>query len=781
MSDASLLWGAYRSSLYFGVRPRIPRSLLSGLMWYNADSVNGIQKIRHVYEQGDNMKKANWIYYDPRFGGRQVIDDSDLHVKIIIDFVKSDDGKSWAVKVRSKPHKGHSRQNITFLWYSGLEGETSPSFFNEGERSNLIKLDNQKDATGYDGDVRFMGISEELGAFQLVVTKGPDTNKHPTVEELVHPEVDPRRTHHVSLSVPDDNVWRAGDIFGTLLQESVQDLIKSRKDAPRFPPNQLLTLRDMHQYEGNLHFVQKTFTGPAEFHILFNNAETPVSEKFSPQHLDARIKETKSRFDAKFARHFPITAASETEKQFGMEVLSGLLGGLSYFYGDHLVDRNTVLNEETFEKLKLEGSPEGPHELFTLVPSRPFFPRGFLWDEGFHLLPLLKYDSDLCLEVIQSWFSLIDEDGWIAREQILGPEARSKVPAEFQVQSPEIVNPPTLMLVLSQLLQSVSNRSESEVPVQLDDASLIVNQSELGLLILGNSDLLIDYAKKIYPKLKTHYQWFRRTQQGLVEEFERGDNSELYRWRGRTISHSLASGIDDYPRALPVDVAELNVDLLSWIGVMTRSMKLIAEIVHEPQDLAEYTAIEANIVENLDRVHWSLKHNTFCDVSVDDNDENIHVCHKGYISLFPFLTKLIPNTDEAKIVAMVDLIANPAHLRSKYGIRLLSKQDMNYRKGENYWRSPIWININYLVLESLQHYHEHAQLLTANRHKLASVYEKLRKDLIANIFDQWKSTGYLWEQYDDQTGAGKGAKNFLGWTSLVLLMMNMPESLEKSV
>ena len=83
------------------------------------------------------------------------------------------------------------------------------------------------------------------------------------------------------------------------------------------------------------------------------------------------------------------------------------------------------------------------------------FPRGFLWDEGFHLLPLLNYDSDLVLEITKSWFNLIDEDGWIAREQILGKELRSRVPAEFVVQSPQIVNPPTLTLVLTYLLDSV--------------------------------------------------------------------------------------------------------------------------------------------------------------------------------------------------------------------------------------------------------------------------------------------------------------------------------------
>jgi mannosyl-oligosaccharide glucosidase len=33
----------------------------------------------------------------------------------------------------------------------------------------------------------------------------------------------------------------------------------------------------------------------------------------------------------------------------------------------------------------------------------------------------------LSLEILKNWIDLIDEDGWVAREQILGEEARSKV------------------------------------------------------------------------------------------------------------------------------------------------------------------------------------------------------------------------------------------------------------------------------------------------------------------------------------------------------------------
>lgn len=44
-------------------------------------------------------------------------------------------------------------------------------------------------------------------------------------------------------------------------------------------------------------------------------------------------------------------------------------------------------------------------------------------------LSLLQHSIDNVnsLEILKDWIGLIDEDGWVAREQILGDEARSKV------------------------------------------------------------------------------------------------------------------------------------------------------------------------------------------------------------------------------------------------------------------------------------------------------------------------------------------------------------------
>ena len=48
--DQSLLWGTYRPNLYFGLRPRLPQSLMSGLMWWGTqDYASFGSQCDHVY------------------------------------------------------------------------------------------------------------------------------------------------------------------------------------------------------------------------------------------------------------------------------------------------------------------------------------------------------------------------------------------------------------------------------------------------------------------------------------------------------------------------------------------------------------------------------------------------------------------------------------------------------------------------------------------------------------------------------------------------------------
>ena len=43
LSNDSLLWGPYRPNLYFGVRPRIPKSFSGNLLWSHVGDFQAVQ------------------------------------------------------------------------------------------------------------------------------------------------------------------------------------------------------------------------------------------------------------------------------------------------------------------------------------------------------------------------------------------------------------------------------------------------------------------------------------------------------------------------------------------------------------------------------------------------------------------------------------------------------------------------------------------------------------------------------------------------------------------
>lgn len=381
----------------------------------------------------------------------------------------------------------------------------------------------------------------------------------------------------------------------------------------------------------------------------------------------------------------------------------------------------------------------------------------------------------------------MDEDGWIAREQILGLEARSKVPAEFQVQYPHYANPPTLFLILETFMDKL--KSKESIPrgeLERDDPVAGLRSAHL-----ENPELGYAYLRSIYPLLKRQYFWFRKTQWGDIKSYDREafSSKEAYRWRGRSVQHILTSGLDDYPRPQPPHPGELHVDLISWMGLMTRSLRRIAEALDEKEDVEELEVYETAITQNIDDLHWDKKAQTFCDATIDDYEESVHVCHKGYISIFPFLTGMI-GPDSPRLKPILDLISDPEELWSPYGIRSLSKRDEFYGTAENYWRGPIWMNINYLVLKNLYvsricfpssyavanlSFQDIATAPGPHQEQARQMYSDLRKNLVENVFREWKKTGFAWEQYNPETGQGQRTQHFTGWTSLVVNMMAMPD------
>ncbi|KAK2594886.1 Processing alpha glucosidase I [Conoideocrella luteorostrata] len=770
-NNQSLLWGPYKPNLYFGVRPRLPQSLWTGLMWGRMEGYNDVKDgLRYTCEQGEDIHGYGWDEYDARTGGVQTIHDEGNKIDITTSFVKFPGGAhggSWAARIKGQPHENAPKNSKTAVYY-----------YLAHEGSGLLEPNGEGTELGFKGDIFFTGQSESLGEYKLVFAEGK--GNYPSSQH----EISSKRPGDVTLvssgNFTDDVIWQAKPLLFQQMQAAA--VVVQDEYGLENPPPAWQVYRMPHQPgKGNSQIIQRTYEGPFEFDVIFSSGS--AGKELTTKDVTKAIETTASSFSERFANIFDLKAPFTADKyqQFGKSMFSNLLGGVGYFHGRQLIDRSyaseydeeseSFWQEAAAARERKQQQLEGPYELFTSVPSRPFFPRGFLWDEGFHLAPIADWDIDLTLDIIKSWYNTMDDDGWIPREQILGPEARTKVPEEFQVQYPHYANPPTLFLVMEDFMERLrkTNGTQPSGKESLSQG----HRSPLHTAHLDNYELGRDYLRKMYPLLRRQYDWFRKTQRGDIKGYDREaySSKEGYRWRGRTETHILTSGLDDYPRPQPPHPGELHVDLMSWVGLMTKSLKNIADALGLEEDVAELGKSLDAIEHNLNDLHWSEKDGCYCDATIDAFEEHQLVCHKGYVSLFPFMVGLLKPNDP-KVGKTLDLIADEEQLWSPHGIRSLSKQDEHYGTGENYWRSPVWMPMNYMVVKQLQTLGKQEG---PYRNKARDVYTKLRTNLVETVYTSWKETGFAWEQYNPETGAGQRTQHFTGWTSLVVKIMAMED------
>ncbi len=259
------------------------------------------------------------------------------------------------------------------------------------------------------------------------------------------------------------------------------------------------------------------------------HTESPTSTAGSS--LSSLIAQREAAFDEKFDALFPIhpllTADDEqpTEgpgkkatRAATQAAFSNLIGSMGYFHGSSLVGlpsghryrlpdgsvTTTGIQGVTVDK-SVVVLPYWPAPLYTCTPSRSFFPRGFLWDEGFHQLLLQRWDAQLSRDAMAHWLDLLNSQGWIPREQILGAEAQARVPAEFIIQYPTHANPPSLFLPLLSMVRRLAKaEAEAEGAAGAEAAATRA------------------WLERAWPRLEAWYMWFNHTQAGPV--------AGSYRW-----------------------------------------------------------------------------------------------------------------------------------------------------------------------------------------------------------------------------------------------------------
>ncbi|CAM6098441.1 unnamed protein product [Calypogeia fissa] len=747
-----LFWGTYRPFCYYGIRSRAPQSLIAGLAWSSVQ--DGKPALRHYCDINDDMTKYSWVRHDGSSYGRQVLVDNGLVVTT--HFLKSAEhgsgyGGDWVARIKVEA------ENET-LPVTETQRKTQSIFFYVAEESGTeVKVWPKDHITsscqeGEDGGALpfASGSSDMIGDWQLHADyKGEGVTMNYA------------GLQHYSMAT-----------LSHVFQETLDAQGNSR-------------LPDTSAKNSNIGVIQLTGSLPFEADLVFvsgvRNESAEVQsrvENLTGAALDKRIALKELAFEERFHNTFELHEKVEGEKELetARVALSNMLGGMGYFYGQSRVAIPTAFRDDT---TKVSDHWEyWPSSLYTAVPSRSVFPRGFLWDEGFHQLLVSRWDRDMSMEILANWLDLVNVEGWIPRELILGEEALSKVPALYINQYTDNANPPALMLVLKFLAEKYESEKKKGLATKAD----------------------AEFFKAVFPRLDVWFNWFLTSQIGK--------EPDTYYWHGRDADTDvelnpkcLTSGLDDYPRASHPTDDERHVDLRCWIAFAANCMSLFARLSGAPTEKYDKMFTELSNLNRLNELHYDTETGRYVDYGF--HSENIELRWKnienpvtglpervlrrevleppklgwipqfGLNSLFPFLMRLIPN-DSSILGDHLKMLESPDLLWTDYGLRSLATSSSIYMKYNSefeapYWRGPVWININYLVLSALYRYSEDTGPYS---NQAADLYQKFRYNLIRNIVQRFHETGYIWENYDNAAqGKGQGAHPFTGWSALIVLIM----------
>jgi glycogen debranching enzyme len=244
----------------------------------------------------------------------------------------------------------------------------------------------------------------------------------------------------------------------------------------------------------------------------------------------------------------------------------------------------------------------------------------------------------------------------------------------------------------------------------------------------------------------------------VAEVFPRLEQLFTYRTKAIQVRQQQLSaggfmGMDNIPRGAE---GSPQADASAWMAWFARDMaELAAEL--GKADRAEYYRAQVNAIAQAinDRL-WDPDTKFYYDCADKDCTSLLKV--KSLTGLIPLIAGVVP-PDRLEEV-MVHL-TNEKEFWSHSGVRSLSADESIYEPGysqsgfkNSNWRGPIWIPINYLLVQTLNGIDP-------------KVSDQLRANLIKTVEDQWRADGRFHEYYDAETGAGLGADHQTGWTALI--------------
>ncbi len=767
------IWSTYRPGPYFGLRSAQPDSPLFGLMWYYEEKMDSVKSMRHFVEISDNLTKYEWIAHNGCDYGSLEIEDPAMHVNFKVKFFneKTESGNHWVVKISGLNKKdGGENKGIVFMWY--ISNPNSKAIIHK-ENEFGLSYDNEKSIVS--GSYINNGTSTDfyLKSFQSV------NNTHPVYEGIKY----------------DSEFYLVLDISEDKLYDPNEYIIGELKDVVGNTPNHLIDSADSYRSagvkKGNLFLQQIFLINEFRFDIHFFD-KAYDKEKELEEEVDKMIELKADEFNRKFSYIFDDknfnnktnkTNNIQAEKQKAEEKVNlADLNNLkdkflnkdsfrSKFFSSSInhyqkynkkafnprltavsalstLFSNLIYMSGQLQILNLNSSSviiSNKTELLTIGPDKTSHSRGFMWDEGFQQRILSLWNLESSLIILSNWFSNVDpKTGWLPREQSLDAESRARAPPSSWASIPGLSNPPSLFFFVKHLLERPNLSNEKD------------------------NYLIKRFLQKSLNNIEKNANWYLSTQKSKESLIN------VFAWKGKTDDFCLPSGLDDYPRCRlnGKDFAEGHIDLQSWMISLAKTMVKVYKFLDEEDVFAlqikKWQKINEDLFAALIKNFWDESRMQFDDFYLDENNNKVFCGHTGYLQLFPLILDNFENEDfdgkKIFIEAILNLIVDESHgLKTPYGVRSLSYKDNYYRKGQNYWTSPIWININYLILKKLNEMKNQE-----NFDYLKKEYEIIRNAVVNNMVNNFEENGYIWEVYNDVNGNGMYNHPFTGWSALIV-------------
>jgi glycogen debranching enzyme len=228
-------------------------------------------------------------------------------------------------------------------------------------------------------------------------------------------------------------------------------------------------------------------------------------------------------------------------------------------------------------------------------------------------------------------------------------------------------------------------------------------------------------------------------------EIARRSPDGFFRW-----FNGVESGVDNNPAVsdAPAGVTE-GVDLQCYLYREYLALGMLAERLGKSDDAARYNAKAADLKSLVQQKMWSDEQGMFLNI---DSRTGQFIPTKTWKNFLPLWAGIATPSQAARTIH--DHLLNSQEFWAAYGVRTIAPQEPLYNPKSGYWRGPIWIISNYLLMHGLMNYgfNQPAEELAGK------TVDLLVKDL--------KATGGMNENYNPDTGAPAAAGHFVSWDLL---------------